>query len=318
MRVAICIGTFRRPDLLRELLIGLSRLAFQKTPTPEIEVIVVDNDSLGSAREICQTAQLPFAVKYAIEPRRGIAHVRNRAVQEAGASTFLAFIDDDEIPCPAWLDELLWVQHEYHSDVVAGPVQPEYVGEVPIWIKRGGFFDRPESPSGTLLEKCGAGNALVSHRVFTRVPGFDERFQLTGGEDTHFFLRVRKAGFSIVWSQAAVAHEAVTVDRANLRWILHRGFQSGNSWVMCELFLDGRRRVRVARFCKAAAYLLNGLATAPASLLFGKVAFAKSLRKAWWGAGMLAGLFGRRYLAYESAGTTPIKQPASLTERISI
>lgn len=296
---------------------GLSRQILQKMPATRFDVTVVDNDPLGSAREICQAAELPLTLKYVIEPRRGIAHVRNRALREADAADFIAFIDDDEVPAPEWLDELLWTQFECQADVVAGPVLPEYVGDIPGWIRRGGFFDRPEFPTGTQLEKCGAGNVLISREVFTRVPAFDERFQLTGGEDIQFFLQVHRAGFCIVWSQLAVAYEAVASDRANLKWILHRAYQSGNSWVLCELSFDPGHRVRVARFCKASAHLLMGLASALISIFLGKAAFAKSLRNALRGAGMLAALFGRRYLAYESAGVTPTEPTASLRERIS-
>lgn len=314
MRVAICIGTFRRPDLLQKLLAGLSHLAFEKMPPPELEVIVVDNDPLGSAGAVCKSAALPYALKYAIEPRRGIASARNCAVREAGSADFLAFIDDDEVPSPRWLDELIWTQSKYQADVVAGPVQPQFIGDVPLWIRSGGFFDRPDLPTGAPLDKCGAGNTLVSRRVFARVPGFDERFQLTGGEDTHFFLRVRRAGFSIVGSRFAVAHEAITVSRANLRWILHRGYQTGNSWVLCELALDGGWRVRIARFCKASVHVLHGVASALPSIFQGKAALGRSLRKVCWGAGMLAGLCGRRYLAYACAAEAPVNASARLSE----
>ena len=299
MRVVICIATYRRPALLQRLLTGLSHLAFPKTQTPDIAVVVVDNEPLGSGRDICHNAQLPFAIKYVIEPRRGIAHARNRSVQEAGDPEFLVFIDDDEVPSPQWLDELLWTQREYQADVVAGPVQPEFVRDVPLWIKQGGFFDRPALPTGTVLEKCGAGNVLVSRRVFTRVPGFDERFQLTGGEDTHFFLRVRQAGYLIVWSQEAIARESIPHERANLPWILRRAYQTGNCWTLCESSLDPRLRVRALRFIKSWAYVAKGLAAAAASSLVGRAALARSLQAVCVGLGMLAGMTGRRYLAYQ-------------------
>jgi glycosyltransferase involved in cell wall biosynthesis len=299
MHIAICIATFHRPDLLRKLLTGLCRLEFQKASRPEVEVIVVDNDPLGSANDVCQTVSLPFATRYVIEPRRGIAHARNRIIQEVREAEFLAFIDDDEVPSPQWLDELLWTQREYGADVVAGPVLPEFLGDVPSWIKQGGFFDRPDLPTGAVLEKCGAGNVLVSQRIFTRVPGFDERFQLTGGEDTHFFLRARQAGYAIVWSHEAIARESIPHERANLSWILRRAYQTGNCWALCESSLDGRLRVRALRFVKSWAYVAKGLATALASSLVGRAALARSLQAVCVGVGMLAGMAGRRYLAYQ-------------------
>ena len=317
MRIAICIATFRRLELLRNLLVGVSQLIFRRTSAPEIEIIIVDNDPLGSAQDTCRSADLRFPLRYVIEPRRGIAHARNRAVHEAGLVDFLAFIDDDEVPTAQWLDELLWCHSEYKAEIVAGPVEPAFSAGVPQWIKNGYFFDRPKFQTGTLLEQCRTGNALISREVFASVSGFDERFQLTGGEDTHFFLRARRAGFRIVWSQDALVCETISPDRANLRWILQRGFQSGNSWVLCEVCLDGRPQVRFARFVKACVHLLTGAATAPVNLFLGRAPLANSFRKACLGAGMLAGLFGHKYMAYETAGTAPMKPAAPLRERTS-
>src|SRR5271169_1441847 len=96
-RVAICIGTFERQELLRQLLSGISQLTFHKARTPDIEIIVVDNDPLQSAREVCAAASVPWPIKYVTEAKRGITYVRNRALAEAGSVDFIAFIDDDEV-----------------------------------------------------------------------------------------------------------------------------------------------------------------------------------------------------------------------------
>ncbi|OLE01988.1 MAG: hypothetical protein AUI36_43645 [Cyanobacteria bacterium 13_1_40CM_2_61_4] len=96
---------------------------------------------------------------------------------------------------------------------------------------------------------------LIRKSVFASVSGFDERFNLTGGEDTHFFSQVRHAGHSMVWSRDAIVRESVPPGRAKLAWILRRGYQSGNSWVLCELALDSRTRVWWMRFVKSWAHM---------------------------------------------------------------
>jgi len=301
MQVAICIGTFCRTKLLRQLLGSLSRLTFHKSARPTFEVIVVDNDPQGSASEAFVTTKYDFPIRYVIEPRRGIANVRNRAIQEARSSDFIAFLDDDEVVSREWLDELLWTQARFGLDVVTGPIRPNFVGQIPEWVKKSECFQRREFETGALLDKCTTANALISAQVFEVVSGFDEHFQLTGGEDTHFFVQVHRAGFRIGWSQQAVVQEEISRERANLRWILHRGFQLGNSWVLCEQLLERGARFRVGRFCKACAHMVNGLAVSILSLLFSRGLAAKYLREAFLGAGMFAGLFGLRYQAYGSA-----------------
>jgi succinoglycan biosynthesis protein ExoM len=315
MRVAICICTFRRCELLRDALAGLARLKFQKMTTPEIEIIVVDNDPSGSAKEICESSANPFPLRHVVEPARGIVHARNRALAEAGLVDFIAFLDDDEVPSEAWLDELLAAQVRFGADVVSGPVLPSYAIGVAAWVKRGGFFDRPERETGSSLEFCSTNNVLIRSNVFGRVPRFDDRFQLTGGEDTQFFLRVRRAGCSIVWSREAIVCETVPKERARFSWILRRGYQSGNSWALSEMSIDAGFGTRARRLLKASAHVFLGMTSALFSIFYGKAALTKALRKSCVGAGMLAGLAGRKFLAYQSPVSLGVASTPDFVER---
>ena len=301
MRIAICIGTFQRPQLLQRLLAALSELRFRRISTPTITVIVVDNDLARTAEEICEGVDLPWTIRYVSELRRGIARVRNRAIREAGDFDVLVFIDDDEIPDPRWLDELLATQAQFSADVVAGPVLPIFNESPPEWVRTGGFFDRPIFATGDLIERCSTNNVLIRKNVFESVSGFDERFNLTGGEDTHFFSQVRRAGYSMVWTREAIVRESVPPERANIEWILRRGYQSGNSWVLCELALDSRRRIWWMRFVKSLAHIVNGTAAFLLSLPSGKAATVRSLRRICLGVGMLAALLGHRFLPYQDS-----------------
>jgi succinoglycan biosynthesis protein ExoM len=302
-RVAICIATFRRDDLLRQLLAGLSQLTFNRMPAPEILVVVVDNDTAGSAADVCDAVLLPFRAKYVVEALRGIAQARNRAIREAEDPEFFAFIDDDEVPTPAWLDELLWTQACFDSDVICGPILPRFCAGAPEWVKAGGFFNRHLYSTGHTLETCCTGNVLISRRVINTMKGFDERFALTGGEDTHFFLRVRKKGFTIICSGGGVVYESVPQSRTSLRWLLRRAYQSGNSWVLCESSLDRRISTRIVRVAKAVARILQGAISASLSPAFGRTALAQALSNLFLGVGMIAALAGRPFQAYQTADT---------------
>jgi succinoglycan biosynthesis protein ExoM len=308
VRVAVCVATYRRREMLAELLVGLSNLVFRKSSAPEITVIVVDNDPEKSAEDVCAAASLPWPLTYAPESRRGIAQARNRAIREAADADFIAFIDDDEYPSVAWLDELLWAQTHFNADVVSGPVIPDYDRDVPHWVRAGTFFTRSIHHSGQKLDRSHTGNVLISKSVFESISSFDEEFALTGGEDTQFFLRVRQSGFNIIGSSRAVVHESINRSRANLPWILKRAYQSGNSWVLCEKSIDPKLSTRVVRLFKAAGYLVQGGFSMPVSLFRGTAAMAHSLQTFVVGVGMLAGLAGHRYQPYRTAGT-PLAAP---------
>jgi succinoglycan biosynthesis protein ExoM len=303
LRVAICICTFRRPELLRKLLCGVAQLKFRKARRPQIQVVVVDNDERASAEEICRMASVSWPIDYVVEPRRGITHARNRAVSAAGPVDFIAFIDDDEVPAAQWLDELLWAQTEFAADVVSGPVLPRYAPEIADWVKRGGFFDRQVLTTGTTRRACPTNNVLVGTQVFQSVPKFDDAFALSGAEDTNFFLQVGKAGHKIVWSQEAVVFEAVPVERGTVAWILRREYQTGNGWVFCEAGLDNSLRSWLFRLLKAFGHIVIGSISAVwQSVLFDKAGAVRCLRQASLGVGMLIALAGHRFLAYQNAG----------------
>ncbi len=311
MRVAICVCTFKRRNLLENLLRGVSQLTFAKVTAPQISVVVVDNDTARSAEEICAAAPRRWAIKYAVEAQRNMATVRNRAVAEAGEVDFVALLDDDEVPTPPWLDELLAAQAQFQADVVSGPVRPVFSAETAEWIRSGGFFDRPRFTTGHVMDKCSTNNVLVRREVFARTRHFEEGMQLTGVEDTHFFMRVKQAGYKIVWSDEALVHETIPAARANLRWLLARGYRLGNTWVLCELALDRRWRTRVLRAVKACAWIARGLATAATAPFTGKAGAVRGLRTVLYGVGEITALSGQKYQEYKSAGMEPADAPAA-------
>lgn len=310
IRVAICICTFRRQRKLGDLLGGIAQLTFRKVPTPKIDIVVVDNDEFASAKEVCQTVSIPWPVRYVVEPRRGITYARNRSITASGSVDFAAFIDDDEIPSPQWMDELLWAQAEFNADVVSGPVVPRFAPKVAEWVRSGGFFDARVAATGSLRATCASNNVLIATHVFRRVPKFDDRFALSGAEDTDFFLRAHRAGCRIVWSQEAAVFETVSRERGNVAWLLRREYQTGNGWVFCEAGLDNGIRTWMLRFAKGCGHVTIGFLKAMLSaIMLNMAAVVRSLQRASLGTGMLAALVGHRFLAYQNPSPIVIETP---------
>ena len=295
MKLDVCVVTHRRPVGLHRLLGGLDALALPE-PRPELRVVVVDNDAEESARPVCEDAArwLRHELLYLVEKRRGIPQARNTALAAAlERADFAAFIDDDEVPEPGWLAELLRVQASRGADVVTGPVEPVFEAPPPTWIERGGLFLRPRHATGARIGCAYTHNALVSMRAIGSIERwFDERMALTGSSDTELFERLARGGVRIMWADLAVVREWVPASRARLRWILRRAFRVGTA----GSFID-RRCVDPPR---AAAFILahgawcvaKGLGLAAAGGLRGRAAAARGLRLAAFGLGRLAGLAG--------------------------
>lgn len=302
IKVAVCVTTYRRPEGLRRLVNGLERLTFDKCEPPDIEIVIVDNDSRGSARGFCDSVRSSLCnpLNYYIESKPGIAHARNKAVNRAEKdAAFIAFIDDDEVPDPTWLDELLYVQQTYVADIVAGPVVSYFDQPVPAWITEGGFFDRPRLPTGCSLQIVRTGNVLIRSEVFSLMQKpFDERFALTGGEDTHFSMRAHALGYKMVWADEALVHEWMPRSRANAKWILRRSYRGANMFVLCELEFKPTARVWGVRSVTSTIRIVQGLVFLLRSIFSGRHTLIKALQHISRGVGMLVGLAGGRYEEY--------------------
>lgn len=301
MKVSLCVCTYRRPVGLRRLLDAVARIRTERVE--RLEIVIVDNDPDGSARATIDTIQgMPFAMRYVHEPRRGISFARNRAVAEAdAASDWIAFLDDDEAPEPGWLDELLRVQAEHAADVVAGPVLPRFEAPAPRWMMRGRFHERARHATGAALPYADTCNVLVRASLFRAIPApFAPSLALSGGEDTHFFLRVARAGHRIVWADDAVAWEWVPPSRVRLAWLLRRAFRCGNSWAVLERELDPGLRIRARRVLRGGGRIARGALLLPVALVRGRHAVVDALRGICFGAGSLAGVAGYRYDEYRT------------------
>jgi succinoglycan biosynthesis protein ExoM len=302
--VSVCIITYRRPQGLARLLGALNSLTFMKCPAAVIEVIVVDNDAQQSGAAVCRDWPAGrFQLTYDVEPRRGISQARNRAVRRASATAdFIAFVDDDEVPSPFWLDELLYVQGTWDADVIAGPVLPAFPETVPPWAIKGRFFERARYPTGHRSPHVGAGNALVRAQLF-REKGlvFDERMALTVGEDVLLFSRMLRLGYSIVWADDAVVYEWVPDSRLTPGWVLQRAYRLGNTWSLCERELNPSMATRLMRIAKGLGRIVQGIVLLPPSLLLGPHAVLNSVRWIMLGTGNLSGVAGFRYEEYRKA-----------------
>ena len=299
MRIAICVLTYKRPDSLARLIAGLDELTFRDRP-PEVSVVVVDNDAAGSAGQTCRrlAAMLRWPLEYVIEPRRGIPAARNTALDSAGDAEWICFIDDDEVPEPTWLDELLRVQREYDADVVAGPVVSRFDKPIPAWVRKGRFFERPTYANGHRLQHANTGNVMLRSAIRDAGLRFDERLQLTGGSDRQLFRRVARAGYKIVWATDAVVAEWVPKSRVTARWILQRAFRYGVMTPRIDRDLNPGLLTSVRLPAIGCYRILKGTFFLPLTWPFGRHHCVTYLRHICYGAGILAGCFGLRYHEY--------------------
>ena len=132
--ICICICTYKRPEILGQL---LKHLSGQNTEGLfSYSIVVADNDHVQSARSVVHefAAESSISVSYCVEPQQSIALARNKAVSTA-TGDFIAFIDDDEVPSPDWLRLLFEAIESYGADGVLAPVLPRFLTPPPEWIR---------------------------------------------------------------------------------------------------------------------------------------------------------------------------------------
>jgi glycosyltransferase involved in cell wall biosynthesis len=300
--LVVAMATFHREHVLTDLmprLLAQGPRAIEATGLAfDYQLLIVDNDPAGGARDVVAANRDP-RVRYVVEPRPGVANARNRALAEAADKDLLVFIDDDETPHDDWLANLLTTYLEYAPDAVAGPVYPLFEGPVDVWTQTAGLYDqarRTRLRTGQVIPRAGTGNLMLDLRTIRRLGlRFDDRFGLSGGEDSVFTGQLTQAGGRIVWCAEARADHQVPADRTNREHSLQRCRSLANSGVRANIALAEPGRARVHESLKWGVTCSGSLVKGSAQALVGRLRGSDSMRaagevRAAGGLGGLAGL----------------------------
>ena len=202
--ISVVIPTYDRPSQLDECLKGLSLLHY---PRDRFEVVVVDDGGSAPLDPIVDRFRGTMSVTLQRQVNSGPAAARNRGAALARGS-FLAFIDDDCVPEPRWLEALVRQSVAAPGHLVGGQTINQ-------------LADNPYSTASQHLvsylygyERSGDGpqvwtsffasnNLGVPAEEFHRIGGFDPTFPLAAGEDRDFCARWTEAGLDSIYAEDA-------------------------------------------------------------------------------------------------------------------
>jgi len=145
-----------------------------------------------------------LTVKWLRQDAANIATARNAGIR-ASSGEIIAFCDDDAVPEPDWLLNLIDAFDAPDIGAVGGPVLgPDGVREQ--WGEM--RFDEAgrDTPTGTFLKLNGT-NLALRRRAITAIGGFDQRFAYYLDE-TDMLARLAKAGWMTTWIANARVHHA--------------------------------------------------------------------------------------------------------------
>lgn len=295
--VAVCICTCRRPDELRALLERLDEAAALVHDDASTTVVVVDDDPGRSADAVLDD----FAERFEgglLRDATGSGNIslaRNAATAlGVGAAEWVAMIDDDCMPDPRWLAELLAVQRRTGADGVSGRCEDRAPAGSPSWLVDEPFLDGPTAPSdGAPIEIGALKNTMVSSAFLTSTGvTFDEDWGRAGGEDVLFFNACRAAGLDLVFARDAVVTEWVPVDRTRLAYQLRRRLWYGNTESLTSVATGRSTRRRM--FARGVKSVLTATAGLVVGLGRGRPQWRWSVAEMLQGTGRMIGAVGVR------------------------
>ncbi len=213
--VSIVIPTRDQALSLRKCLNSI----FHKTDYENYEVIVLDNESYDAETlEFLATLKKQERVQVErIESAFNYSRLNNRGV-ELSRGSFVALLNNDvEVINDGWLSEMvsravrpevamvgarLWYPNGtiQHGGVILGA--GGIAGHAHVGLRRDepGYFARAHLAQD--LSAVTAACALVRRDVYLQLGGFDENLAVTFN-DIDFCLRLREAGYRIVWTPHA-------------------------------------------------------------------------------------------------------------------
>ena len=230
--IAVAICTYNRPRLLGSLLETVEAIRRADLGDGGIHVVVVDDSPTGSARTVVEAAGPPGTVHYRATAAGDISLARNTAVATAAAlAPFVVCIDDDCLPQPGWLSELMRVANETDAAIIVGHRRFVPSEESPRWLRHEPFLQENELyPDGAVPVIGNMANVLI-RSAWLVDSGIRFRTDLgrLGGEDMVFFADARAAGAEIRFAARSVVLERCDANRSTYRYQLWRQLWLGNN-----------------------------------------------------------------------------------------
>ena len=220
-----------RWDSLREAVASVRAQTVQVLET----VVVIDHNPGLMAKA---ASELPGVTVVANAGTRGASGARNSGAA-ASRGEMLAFLDDDAIASPNWLESLL--QHFKDPKVVGagGRLEPLWKTHRPKWFPQEfdwavgcSYMGMPES--ATMVRNVWSNTMAIRRQAFDAVGGFRDDFGKIGAwsrpEDTDLCLRVAaECGGEGTWiyEPNATAGHQVPAERTTLSYFLRRCYYEG-------------------------------------------------------------------------------------------
>ena len=183
--ISAIVCTYNRADFVVR---AIDSLTNQTLHIDDYEILVIDNGSRDDTkRRIEEKFPAIPNLRCVYEPRLGLSVARNTGLASS-RGRILAFLDDDAIACPGYLEEILGVFKSCQPPpgLLCGPVEPIWGVPRPNWLKDdllGLYSVLNWSDIPRPLEEgewIAGANFAVARDVLSACGGFDENLGRKG------------------------------------------------------------------------------------------------------------------------------------------
>jgi len=206
---SVIICTYNRASYLK---LTLESLTAQTLGKEDYEIIVIDDGSSDTTKEIVSEFFDRLPLKYCYQENAGLASSKNHGIYAAQGKVLL-FLDDDDIATPTLLEEHLKTHYQYPDDFYAVLNYTTWSPNLDItplmhFITEEGcfLFSYPYLKHGDILDYTNFWGGrtsckrsfLIEHGVFNPVFRF-------GCEDIELGYRLSKHNLKVVYNSEAVS-----------------------------------------------------------------------------------------------------------------
>jgi len=238
-KLSVIVCTHNRWGFLERALSGLAA----QTAAPEsFEVLVVDNASTDATPERAKAWCAGRAnVRYLREDRLGLSAARNCGM-DAARGAWLAYIDDDAVAFPDWVQRLIdaFEKTEPRPDAVGGEIVPDWGAPPPRWLTltlrryltaEVGWSSEPLWLSGRqwICETNSAYGADVLRRYGRWPEDLGRRGSSLLSNENIVNQRLLRDGGRILFDPAIRVRHHIHADRLTPQWLKRRAFWQGVS-----------------------------------------------------------------------------------------
>ena len=241
--ISIIICTFNR---FQDLELALKSLKDQKFEKNNFEILIVDAGSTDKISEIIDRFSIFLQIRFFSVPHLGLSEARNFGIRNASCD-IIAFLDDDAIADPAWLEQIQTSFREHGMCACGGKSILLYDTPLPHWLNNrmlgllgqfdygttGFFLDTPDkNPAGL--------NMAFMKKTFYLIGYFNPDLGRSGGnllsnEEVDLFQKIRRKNLKIYYNPKMLVYHHVNIERTTKEYFYKRYYWQGRSDAVINL-----------------------------------------------------------------------------------